>query len=176
MGFEVPESWASARLQDCNHAVRHSPGKDELSGVVVTSAQDGGDFQPQNLPSEAFPQWSSGLMLLKSDHFPPLFSLIKSFGTREYISGAISLGPNCFVRDRHHGVEKLDSRSLPTARILVFPGFAFGRHVSMILFLSCLLFSNSPFAFYNGCSSSNSHALDKRWLQSPANCRLESHR
>jgi hypothetical protein len=35
---------------------------------------------------------------------------------------------------------KSRTRGLPAARILVFPGFAFGRHVSMIPFLSCLYF------------------------------------
>jgi hypothetical protein len=73
----------------------------------------------------------------------------KVFGTREYISGAISLGPNCFVRDRTIGLKSW-TRALPSRHVfLYFLGFLLGGMLSMILSVVSL-FSNSPFAFYSG--------------------------
>jgi hypothetical protein len=101
----------------------------------------------------------------------------KVFRTREYIFGAISLGPNCFVRDRTMGLKSW-TRGLPRSHaFLYFLGLVLGGMFSMILSVVSL-FSNSPFCLLQRLQLAQQLAM--LWTtggcKSPANGRLESRR
>jgi len=97
---------------------------DELLGVVITRRQKTvelspvADFRRQDLAAEAAQRGVSAVVerfgaTEKRSFAACVFLDQKVFRTREYIFGAISLGPNCFVRDRTSGLKSW-TRGLPS--------------------------------------------------------------